>query len=345
MSVTSMIKNAVKHVLEARGSAIVPLDVLYEWQRERNNKPGWHDSALPENAAEYLRPDNPKLVELKQRYRAFDSEVTTPFVWNDDHVRAEDIAHFRGDNAWLYQLRGRNANALAYALSFYYLKSIDRLQLLDSAVEDDSFGNFAFTIAGRAVSRDLLDSMAEIYFLDRHLGVGSRTGLRVLDVGAGYGRLAHRMVTALPAIGQFFCTDAVAVSTFVSDYYLRFRGAAKAVVVPLDDIDRTLRENPIDLAINVHSFSECRPQAIEWWTRLLAKHRVKNVMVVPNADAASLGERLLTNDGYDFLPLFERYGYRTVHKEPKFLDPMVQKYGLHPTWHHLLELHGRQSGE
>jgi hypothetical protein len=328
------IQAGLNHILRRYGAEAVATEVLYEWQRLRMDKPGWSNCTLPDDAAGYLKPDNPKLIELQQRYREFDADVTVPFVWTDHHVRSEDIAHFRGDNAWVWQVRGKNANVLACALSLYYLKSIDRLGLLDKLVEDSSFGNFTFTIAGRVVSRDLLDSIAEIYFLDRHLGVSSRAGYRVLDVGAGYGRLAHRMVGALPGIERFSCTDAVAVSTFVSDYYLRFRGLEKALVVPLDEIDDTLHDHPVDLAINIHSFSECRPQAIEWWARLLSKHCVKNLMVAPNGS----GKDLRTNDGHDFLPLLERYGYRTVVKEPKFLDPVVQEYGLLPTWHHLLEL-------
>jgi hypothetical protein len=120
----------------------------------------------------------------------------------------------------------------------------------------------------------------------------------------------------------------------VSDYYLRFRGMEKALAIPLDVIDNSLRDYPVDLAINIHSFSECQTRAIEWWIRLLRKHRVKNLMIAPNGD----GERLLTNDGKDFLPLLERYGYQTVMKEPQYIDPLVQQYGLLPTWYHLLEL-------
>ncbi|MGC2172332.1 MAG: putative sugar O-methyltransferase [Candidatus Sulfotelmatobacter sp.] len=337
MSVKHWMKNRLNQLLRQYGSEIVSTEMLYEWQRFHVDEPRWNKCDLPGDAARYLRPDNPELIKLEQRYRAFDSEVTTPLVWTDYHVRPEDIAYFRGDNAWVWQVRGKNANLLAYALTLYYLKSIDRLGLFERLSEDDKFGNFTFTIAGRKVSRDLLDSIAEIYFLDRHLGVGSRAGLRVLDVGAGYGRLAHRMVNALPGTERFFCTDAVAVSTFVSDYYLRFRGVEKALVIPLDEVDSMLRDHPVDLAINIHSFSECREQAIEWWTRLLSKHRVKHLMVVPNR-TANHGEGLLTNDGHDFLPLLERYGYRTVAKEPKFTDPVVQEYGLKPGWHHLLEL-------
>lgn len=331
------ISDRLNRVLRRFGAEIVPASVLYEWQQARIDNPGWSNSALPDDAARYLSPDNPRLIALQERYKAFDPVVTTPYLWTDNYVSAKEVAYFRGDNAWVWQVRGgRNTNVLSYAVTYYYLASIDRLGLFDRLVEDESFGNFIFTIAGRKISRDLLDSIAEIYFLERHLGI-SRAGLRVLDVGAGYGRLAHRMTTALPNVEYYVCTDAVAVSTFVSDYYLRFRGVDKAAVVPLDEIERTLGDRPVDLAINIHSFSECRTQAIEWWARLLAKHRVKHLLVVPNRAGGS-GERLFTSDGHDFLPILERCGYRTVVKEPKFLDPVVQEYGLLPTWHHLLEL-------
>ena len=338
MGLKRWIKHRSNDLLRRYGFEIVPTESLYEWQRIVVDEPCWHSCSLSDEALGYLKPDNPKLIALRQRYSLFDADVTTPSVWNDQLVSADDIAYFRGDNAWVWQVRGKNSNVLAYAISFYYLKSMDRLGLLDKFIEDENFGNFVFSIAGHHVSRDLLDSIAEIYFLDRHLGIGSRVGFRVLDVGAGYGRLAHRMVSALSGVERYYCTDAVAVSTFVSEYYLRFRSADKAVVIPLDEIETALSGHPVDLAINIHSFSECRMQAIEWWIRLLSRHRVKNLMIVPNWPTGR-GERLLTNDGQDFLPLLEQYGYRTVVKEPKYLDPVVQEFGLYPSWHHLLEFH------
>jgi hypothetical protein len=255
-------------VLRRYGAEIVRADVQYKEQRVRIDKRWWNNGTLPDDAVSCLKADNPKLIDLQRRYEACDPDVTTPFVWAGRHLRPEDIVYFRGHNAWVLQVRrrGKGVDDFAYAITLYYLKSIDRLGLLDTLGEDESFGNFTFTIAGRQVSRDLLDSLAEIYFLDRHLEVSSREGFRVLDVGAGYGRLAHRMANALPGIESIFCTDAVAVSTFVSDYYLRFRGVEKARVIPLDEIDNALSEHPVDLAINIHSFSECRPQAIEWLT-------------------------------------------------------------------------------
>jgi hypothetical protein len=337
LSLNQWIKHRLNESLRRRGFEIVPSARLYDWQHESVDQPAFNATLLPAGAADYLRPDNPKLLDLQKRYRAFDAQVTTSSVWTNRHVRQEYVTYFRGDNAWVWQVRGTNAHILAHALCLYYLKSIDRLGLLDKLGEDTNFGNFTFRIAGREVSRDLLDSVAEIYFLDRHLSIGSRPNLRILDIGAGYGRLAHRMLTAFPAIDSYLCTDVVAVSTFVCDYYLRFRGVEKACAVPLDVVDAALTEHQIDLAINIHSFSECRMEAIEWWVRLLAKHRVQYLMIVPNRTADG-GERLLTNEGHDFLPILERYGYRTILKEPKYLDPVVQQYGPFPSWHHLLEL-------
>jgi putative sugar O-methyltransferase len=125
--------------------------------------------------------------------------------------------------------------------------------------EDGLFGAYTFDFNGeKLVSRDLLDSILEINFLDRHLGLARREGFNLLDVGAGYGRLAHRLATAFPGTMRIYCTDAVSESTFLCEYYLRFRGLAdRTEVVPLDEIEARLRTVRIDVATNIHSFSEC----------------------------------------------------------------------------------------
>ena len=78
--------------------------------------------------------------------------------------------------------------------------------------------------AKHLVTRDLPDSVAELNFLERHLAISQRTAVVVLDIGAGYGRLAYRSVVALPLIERYLCTDAVPVSTFNCEHYLRYRG-------------------------------------------------------------------------------------------------------------------------
>jgi SAM-dependent MidA family methyltransferase len=162
--------------------------------------------------------------------------------------------------------------------------------------------------------------------------------LNILDIGAGYGRLAHRMLEALPSIKTYFCTDAVAVSSFICEYYLQFRKLEnRSKVVPLNDIENTLKNNNIDIALNIHSFSECSIHAVEWWISLLEKNRVKFLMIVPNIYSDSK-DLLVSHDRQDINKVIEKHGYKLLVKKPKFGDPVVQKYGINPTYYYLFEL-------
>jgi hypothetical protein len=145
------------------------------------------------------------------------------------------------------------------------------------------------------------------------------------------------MVSGFPNIDRYLCTDAIPVSTFICEYYLRFRNVDnKANVIPLYDIQNVLKNRAIDIAINIHSFSECRVQAIAWWLKMLQQSGVKYLMIVPNA--VDGGGRLLTNDGQDFSHIIESHGYKLVAKEPKYRDITVQKFAINPTYHYLFEL-------
>src|SRR5262245_49679738 len=338
MGIKAQAWGILKSIFSRYGYDLYPTADLYEWQKSPIRDSCHNESALPDGAALYLNPTNPRLVELQDRYNLFGGEVTVPLLWHPGYVTSDDLRYFRGDNAYLWQLRGPNMNIMSYALATYYIASIDRRSLLVELEEDDCFGNFLFDIAGRQVSRDLLDSILEIYFLDKHLQIASKRGFKILDIGAGYGRLAHRMVRAYPNIGTYFCTDAVAVSTFLSEYYLRFRNlGSRARVIPLDEIERTLSTETIDLAVNIHSFSECTIAAIAWWISRLAKAKVKHLMIVPNGmDHA--GERFVTNERKDMGEVVRKHGYQLIAREPKFTDPVVQKYGMNPTHYYLFEL-------
>jgi hypothetical protein len=50
------------------------------------------------------------------------------------------------------------------------------------------------------MTRDFLDSVAELNFLERRPAISQRTAVVLVDMGAGYGRLAYRSVVALPSI-------------------------------------------------------------------------------------------------------------------------------------------------
>jgi hypothetical protein len=325
-------------VLKRNGLELISSGVVYDWQRSSGplaDAPSSEEAVLPAGAAAYLCPDNPRLVELRKRYKSFDSRVTTPSLWTDDHVRPQDILTFRAENAYVFQGRGPNMHETAYALTEYYVRSIDALGLLDQLSEDELFGVLTYVFDTKVVSRDLLDSILEIYFLERHLGISSREKFNVLDIGAGYGRLAHRMTTAAPGL-NYLCTDGIAVSTFICEYYLSFRGLSdRARVIPLDEVEKVLETQPVDLAINVHSFSECTLEAIDWWFSLLERQRVRYVMLVPHG--GTYDGQLLSHDRKDFGTIIESHGYRLVAKDPKFGDPIVQHYAITPTYHYLFE--------
>jgi pimeloyl-ACP methyl ester carboxylesterase len=217
-----------------------------------------------------------------------------------------------------------------------YVAARDPRGLLGTLEEDGAFGCWTFSYPGRGrVSRDLLESVNELCFLDRQLELSARERFAVLDIGAGYGRLAHRMAAAYPdRVTDICCVDAVPESTFLSEYYLRHRGAAPpARVVSLGRVEAELVPGSFDLAVNVHSFSECTLEAIAWWVDLLARLAVPSLLIVPNEPQELLS---LEPDGSrrDFAPLLARAGYRLRHREPVLDDPAVRELvGLHDHFH------------
>lgn len=238
---------------------------------------------LPVGAEETLRSDNPDLVALEEAYDAFESPAVGHTQWRKSFLEKNlKIAWFRGDNAYVWQLRLLRTSARAKMyLQVLDVESRDRLRLLDTMHDDGLFGAWTFAFQDRRpVSRDLLDSVTEINYLDARMGLAGIMGFRVLDIGAGYGRLAHRMSEALPNLTQYDCIDGVAVSTFLCDYYTRFRGLDKVRVVPLTEHETLL--DSYDLCVNIHSWSECSQDSIRWWLDRVAERRIPWLLVVPN---------------------------------------------------------------
>jgi FkbM family methyltransferase len=296
-----------------------------EWARLTK---GYDDTTpLPSDAADQLSDDSPRLRALREAYTNLRLPVTVPSVWNGrllgDQLR---LPYFRGESpyAWNYREWPRSMS-LKYFIFSQYVRNRDTAELLERLGEDGAFGCWTFEYPGYpTVSRDLLDSVNEILFLDRHLGVLHRSGLRVLDIGAGYGRTAHRMTQAATGIEDYCCVDAIPESTFLSEYYLGFRRCMPpARVVPLNELGGAVQPCNFDLAINVHSFSECTYDAVAWWIEWLERLRVPNLMVVPNDP-----DELLAFEGdgsrRDFRPLIAAAGYELSVCEPVFDDPAVR---------------------
>lgn len=293
---------------------------------------------------QYLSKSNPNLLFLKEKYLEFNKNRGGEPQWHDDFCEAQiNFPYFRGDNAYIWQLRNNNTKR-HYDLTVKYILSMDRFALLNKTTEDGAFGVLTcLTDSGVLVSRDLLDSITELYFLENVLGISKTEGLKIIDIGAGYGRLAHRATECFTNIDKFYCTDAIAESTFLSEFYLNYRCASdRSAVIPLHTAEATIKTVKPDIAVNIHSFSECSVHSIDFWINCLAQGKVKYLMIVPNNYKSDGGKNLLSLESDSSLVRYERilndYGYQLMVKMPKFLDSEVQRYGVSPTYYHLYEL-------
>jgi len=324
VALTDRVKQLARRAVRRAGYEVVrvaPVD-------ERYAAPSFQTTPLPPGAAAELRGDNPRLVELRERYARATVPMAQRTMWRPTYLEAEvDLAHFRGDNSYVWQFRNVGAEARRkYYLYLRDLESRDARGLLRALGEDGAFGCWTFEFDGRpTVSRDLLDSINEIYFLHEHTQVLDRTGWTVLDIGAGYGRLAHRLMTAAPGLGTYVCLDAVAESTFLCEYYTRFRGLGDRVeVVPLDEITTRLGGRRADLAVNVHSFSEMSTAAIRGWLQVVADAQTAWLLIVPN-DNDKLLSFEESGERRDFSGLPGEFGYDLAVQAPVFVDPTMRE--------------------
>lgn len=278
-----------------------------------------------------------RLAELRRRYAEVQLPVAVHSVWGarrsagriaDIGLSGVDLRRFRGHSSYVWDYGGARLEAaqLKYYLFAEAVRANDEAGLLQRLKEDGAFGCATFSYAGIGrVSRDLLDSVAEINFLQRHLKVLDRDDLGVLDIGAGYGRMAHRLLEANPALPAYTCVDAIPESTFLCEFYLRHRGLdSRAEVIPLDEVDAALTADRHGLALNIHSFSECTYAAVEWWLRRIQEMGVRHLMIVPNDEDQFLSTET-DHSRRDYAPLLDSLGYSEVAREPVFADENVRE--------------------
>ena len=288
--------------------------------------------ALPPGAETALHAGNPRLAALRARYRGHPAAAHTG--WSDLRLEGQlELTWFRGDSQYLYQ--GRGTPEAAYALSANYVARHDRLGLLDALDEDGAFGALTFEVEGRRVSRDLLDSVLEIGALVAWLGADVEHARLREPVGAGYGRLAHRLCAWSPDV-EVVATDAVPVSTFLCEYYLAFRGCLRARVVPLDDVHAVFEAGGFDAAVNVHSFGEAPRAAVRWWLERIATAGIPRLLIVHGEPELYALESDLSRSRYD--DVLDELGYRRVALRPKYEhSATVQRLGIFPAWYHAFE--------
>jgi hypothetical protein len=283
----------------------------------------------------YLTRDNPRLLELEQAYAALD----LPFghsLW-EAHQTHVGLDHFRSDGNYLGQ---GTLDDNAYRVMFDYVTRNDPRGYLHWMRETKDFGALTYEFKSKGwlytVSRDLLDSIMEIYFLHDVLGPDwmlsqkAERPVHLLDIGAGYGRLAHRL-REIFAYLNITCVDAVAVSTFLCEFYSQYRFPGSGWrTLGLHELNQ-IHVGEIDIACNVHSWSECTSAAINFWLDRLVAWEVPNLFVVPHDERWVCVEE----DGTigEFRSLIEIHGYQEVYTRPKYADGSP---GLYPEVHYHL---------
>lgn len=274
---------------------------------------------------------DPALRDLRARYNKVDSPLNKYGAkWNREFVQYEVVfPNFRADSVYVWQERWGHAGAdpaetyLEYA---DYLITRDTHGLLKRLSEDGAFGckTYRHQQIGY-VSRDLLDSVNEISFLDREYDLfdASRNS-NILDIGAGYGRLAHRMCEADVPFQQYICVDAVPESTYLCQGYMKYRQlTSRTSVRHFDEFQQQSHQLQISLAIAIHSFSEMTYEAICGWLDLLAARNVPAIFVVPNNHNKILSCEV-NGDQLECADAFSGRGFRLVADEPIVSDPRIR---------------------
>jgi putative sugar O-methyltransferase len=341
MGMTELPRRLLRKALRKRGYSVERLSEE-EWQYLEQLV---DDSVpVPAGVAERLRPDHPRLQEIERRYARLDIPARVHSRWSTEIIRDwVTPSHFRGDTPYVWHYRERRATTgLKYFVRLNDVEKQDHRGLLKTLEEDGQFGCWTWEFPGHPrISRDLLDSITEISFLDRHLKIFERKGLRVLDIGAGYGRLAHRVCSAGLDIADYVCCDAVPMSSFLCEYYLEYRGIKPPARVALLDEVENLQPGSFDVAFNVHSFSECTHAAITWWVGQLKRLKVPYLFLIPNE-----GEQLLStesNEGKvrrDFSEVLANAGYRRIVCEPVVADAAARQLVGNPDQMLLYQLDG-----
>lgn len=281
--------------------------------------------------------DPSELETLQKEYRAHPlTALNKKSIWSQKGGSERpqldiDSKNFRADNAYLYQARrGALENFL---ISSLWIDRSDSYDLLSRTSEDGCFGAECVRVDSRLYSRDLIDSVLEITFLMDNLPTGSLDRMRIIDIGAGYGRLLHRLadVTSNP---QLFGADGVPLSTAICRAYLRHRKLqSRTTVLSLGELSDL--EGTFDLAANIHSFSEMSYAAVAWWLDWLVARDVKYLFIVPNHPGPAL------NDGTTFMPLLAERHFDLLCHRLKYRDRLVGEHAIYPAEYYLF---GRTTG-
>ena len=135
-----------------------------------------------------------------------------------------------------------------------------------AALEEPALGDpLPVRFDGRLVSQDLASSALETATIDRVLG--GRAPARILEVGAGYGRSGHALLTAYPD-AQYTIVD-IEPTLSMSRWYLGSLFPKDRLRFLLPEEAGSLGDGEFDLALSISSLQEMTNEQITHYLGLL----------------------------------------------------------------------------
>lgn len=121
---------------------------------------------------------------------------------------------------------------------------------------------------GETICLDYLQATLEAAFIERQVDLD---GARVLEIGAGYGRSCHTLLSNHDLAS--YCVVDLPTTMRFSQRYLREvlddAQFAKIEFVTVDEVEETLAGRGFDLALNIDSFAEMFPETARGYLRLI----------------------------------------------------------------------------
>jgi|CXWL01.1.fsa_nt_gi putative sugar O-methyltransferase len=227
------------------------------------------------------------------------------------------LSTYEPGNRWLFEA--------VHHLYYEALKPRDRWGLLEKLEEPDLGDGTYILYNGKRLSLDLLQSIDELYRVQDSAGFGQNDRVVFCELGAGYGRLADVVLSAMPnAVYMIFDLPE---SLLLSQNYLTARhpeaaaalypasaeslaGPRKAgarLIFGLPHEMRAVKSGQVDAFINVYSFMEMNREQIDTYFTIIDGLQADTLYLKQHKREANIYDgSFYTSDTYPFRPYWTK---------------------------------------
>ncbi|WP_221349859.1 putative sugar O-methyltransferase [Streptomyces beigongshangae] len=138
-------------------------------------------------------------------------------------------------------------------------------------IEGREFGHpYSVTYDGEPVCLDYLRAVSDLEFMEKNVDLDGR---RVLEIGAGYGRTCHTLMSNKDIV-SYTIID-IPTTMALSRKYLRTvlseEQFGRIDFIPIDEIEESLGSARFDLCVNVDSLAEMSAETFGYYLALIAE--------------------------------------------------------------------------